>query len=552
MSRTIRSLILVVALGAVLAPAAHASPQQMSIMMDDDLLVYRSDDVAARALAQMNKLGVDTVRVTVLWSVVAENARLSADDIERLGLKGKFKSAARRQARQFKGKDPSTYPERNWDRYDNLVRSAAKQGIRVYFNVTGPGPSWAHETPPKKQRSLRKTWKPKLGAFKEFAQAVGRRYDGTYKDENADKSVLPRVSFWSLWNEPNQAGWLSPQWERINGRMVAASPMRYRKLHQLGYKGLRASGHTTDRDIILMGETAPLGSSRKTEKSPMRPARFLRELGCFGSNNKKYTGRSAKIRDCNDFEKRGSLKASGFAHHPYTKDLPPTRTDRHPDSLTMANIDELGTLLDRVSNKTKGGIPLGLKLFMTEFGYETKPPDPFSGTSLIDQAKYNTVGEFLAWKNPRILAQAQFLLRDVPPVRKHKKNSKAYWFTYQSGLFHLSGAEKPAAKAYALPFLAFDRTQIDPATGNPVFNFWGQLRLLPNDSVANATIQWRAKDGSSPWRAVGDPVAIDAQGYFEAVRVAPAPGPAEWRSAIVLPDGTTAAASPGTMGDTVR
>ena len=63
-------------------------------------------------------------------------------------------------------------------------------------------------------------------------QAVGRRYDGTYRDENGSRGALPRVRFWSLWNEPNQAGWLSPQWERRGGAIVPASPALYRKLHQ--------------------------------------------------------------------------------------------------------------------------------------------------------------------------------------------------------------------------------------------------------------------------------------------------------------------------------
>lgn len=559
MSRTIRSLILALALGAVLAPAALASPQQTSIMQDDDLLIYRNDDTAARALAQMKKLGVDTVRVTVLWKTVAENANLSARDIKRLKLKGKFKSAARRQARHFRGSDPGTYPERNWDRYDNLVRSAAKNGIRVYFNVTGPGPSWAMRKPPRKFRRLADTWKPKLGAFRQFAAAVGKRYSGNYKDENGNRSTLPRVSFWSLWNEPNQAGWLSPQWERRKGHLVAASPGMYRKLFQFGSQGLRATGHTTDRDIILMGETAPLGSNKKTAKSPMFPARFLRELGCFGSNGAKYKGKSARIRDCNDFDKRGSLKTNGYAHHPYTKNLPPTVADKHSDSLTMANIDDLGRLLDEVSAKTDGGIPDNLKMFMTEFGYETKPPDPFAGTTLPQQAEYNTVGQFLAWRNPRILSQAQFLLRDVPPVRSHTKGSKAYWFTYQSGLFQLSGAEKPAARAYALPFLAFDRHTTNPTTGTPEFNFWGQMRLLPNGAQASVVIQWRPKDATSPWQSVGAPIPLDPMGYFEAFRVAPGNGLAEWRSVLAGPDGTVlvgsdgkvVAASPGTTGDSL-
>ena len=49
MSPSFRSIVLALVLAAVLSPtAAQASPQQMSIMMDDDLLVYRSDAIAAR------------------------------------------------------------------------------------------------------------------------------------------------------------------------------------------------------------------------------------------------------------------------------------------------------------------------------------------------------------------------------------------------------------------------------------------------------------------------------------------------------------------------
>jgi len=58
---------------------------------------------------------------------------------------------------------------------------------------------------------------------------------------------------------------------------------------------------------------------------------------------------------------------------------------------------------------------------MTEFGFETNPPDPFSGVPLAAQAQFNTIGEYQAWQNPRIQSQAQFLLRDVAPVKKHRK-----------------------------------------------------------------------------------------------------------------------------------
>src|SRR4051812_37529953 len=153
MSRTIRLLTLALGLSALIAPAAtQASPTQMSIMMDDDLLVYRDDSTAARALTQMKSLGVDTVRVTVLWKTVAENTRFSNAELAKLkGKKNKrLREAALRQNRRFKATNPSTYPIRNWDRYDNLLKSAADRGIRVYFNVTGPGPTWAHGKPPAK------------------------------------------------------------------------------------------------------------------------------------------------------------------------------------------------------------------------------------------------------------------------------------------------------------------------------------------------------------------------------------------------------------------
>ncbi|MBA3747578.1 MAG: hypothetical protein H0W96_08825, partial [Solirubrobacterales bacterium] len=484
MSRTTRLLILAFAFGVLLVPSAQASPAQTSIMMDDDLLLYRNDDTAAKALVGMKKLGVDTVRVTVLWKVVAEHARPSKAEIAKL--KGSAKENARKQARRFKAVNPSTYPRRNWDRFDNLVRSARNVGIKIYFNVTGPGPAWAHATPPAAPRSLRASWKPRHAAFKQFVTAVGRRFDGNYRDENGDRGVLPRVSFWSLWNEPNQAGWLAPQWE--NG--VPAAPAIYRKLHQYGYRGLLASGHHTGNDIILMGETAPLGTDAKTAKAPMRPGLFLRELA---------TGRGA----AGDFAARGPLVANGFAHHPYTKNVPPTVLDPNPDSLTMANINKLGALLDDLSAKTGGAIPNGLNLFMTEFGFETNPPDPFAGVSLNDQAKFNTIGEFIAWSNPRIQAQAQFLYRDVDPVRKHPRTSKAFWFTYQSGLFFRNGTPKPALGAYQMPFLAFNSGTLDVTTGAPVYSLWGQLRLLPNGRQAAATIQWRARDGSTPWISVG-------------------------------------------------
>ena len=551
MSPSIRSLVLALTLGALLAPsAAQASPTQQSIMMDDDLLVYRDDSTATKTLTQMKSLGVDTVRVTVLWKTVAEFAKFTKADLAKLK-KGKGKDfarareRARRQNARFKPANPATYPTRNWDRYDNLVRAATERGIRVYFNITGPGPKWAHEKKPKGLNALQTTYKPRAREFKLFVTAVGRRFDGTYKDENGSRSVLPRVNMWSLWNEPNQGGWLSPQWEKRGGEMVPASPALYRKLYQAGYQGLVATGHRADNSIILLGETAPLGSDAKTGKSPIRPKQFLRELFCIQPDGTPYSGTAAKVRSCGDLAK-GPLQATGYAHHPYTKNLPPTQRDASPDSLTMANISELGTLLDEMAARTSA-VPAGLALFMTEYGFETNPPDPFSGVPLAAQAKYNTIGEYLAWSSPRIASQAQFLLADVAPMRNRPKTSKSYWFTYQSGLFTQRGVAKPSAYAYSFPFVAV-ATGVDPATGAPAFGVWGQLRFLRNGLADAVVIQWRPKDNSTGWLTVGDPVPIDPFGYFTADRVAPAAVPGEWRGVWLLPDGSVGSTSIGADG----
>src|SRR5438270_495636 len=86
-----------------------------------------------------------------------------------------------------------------------------------------------------------------------------------YREEDSGRTIIPRVSFWELWNEPNQAGWLAPQWSHG----VPQSPIMYRRLYYAGRRSLDATGH--GGDVILIGNTAPLGSSARGERSPLRP-----------------------------------------------------------------------------------------------------------------------------------------------------------------------------------------------------------------------------------------------------------------------------------------
>src|SRR3954453_7395042 len=161
-----KSLAVAVMLACLLPGTAHASSNQLSIMQDDDQLVYRDDATRDAALRTMKALGVDVVRVTVLWKNVAAKV-------------------TRKKARTKDMSVPRNYGVKTWNRYDNLVRSAQQLGIGVYFSVTGPAPAYAHAKGPKKERQVVKdAWQPSPTQFGTFVTALGRRYSGTYKDED--------------------------------------------------------------------------------------------------------------------------------------------------------------------------------------------------------------------------------------------------------------------------------------------------------------------------------------------------------------------------------
>lgn len=510
-----RLLPLLLLVSALAVPAsASANEQMLSLVQDDDLLVYRSDAVRDRALHQIKALGADGVRVTLLWEVVAENSRDTR--------------AQKRRFARLGADDPRAYPRLNWDRYDRLARAARNLGLHVLFNVTGPGPSWAHTKPPRKYRRHARTWRPRPAAFYEFVRAVGKRFNGRFRDENDGRFPIPPVTMWSIWNEPNQGGWLTPQ--NVGGKAV--SPALYRELWDHGHRALRRTGH--GRDLILMGETAPTGVRRRTVTSAVAPKTFIRGVFCVDG-----AGRRRKGEGCDIFDKVGGFTPGGWAHHPYTKNISPLQVERDRNALTMANISELPALLDQIAANSKR-LPERLPIASTEFGYESNPPDKRFGVPLATQALWNVLGDFVAVREPRMIANTQFLLRDVAPNRRHKKDSRNYWLTYQSGLYGRTGSVKPAATSWAFPFFGVP-FGVTPGGGRTVF-FWGMLRFRPNEPGDRVALQWRATDSSpSDWQTIGEPVTTTAIGVFEETREVPGAG---YVRAVWIGDGPAPIALP--------
>jgi hypothetical protein len=273
-----------------------------------------------------------------------------------------------------------------------------------------------------------------------------------------------------------------------------------------------------------------MGSDGRDSRSPMFPKQFIRELMCVNDHGQPYSGAAAAVSDCSAFGRLGPLRALAWAHHPYSKTVAPTAPDPHPDSITMANLGDLTTLLDRLAAAT-GHITPRLLVMSSEFGYETNPPDPYHGMPLAKQAEYINVGDFLTYSNPRVVGQTQFQLVDAAPLRQYPRNSRKYWFSYQAGLLFLRGKPKPSLSAYLLPFYAA-RAGTDPSTGQPQASVWGQLRFHDGGAAAALGDQVQIEfhpAGSPAWQALGTPIAVTNWQAFFTAKV-PLPGSGELRA----------------------
>ena len=290
MTWALRGLIAAAA-AIVLAAPAQASTTQEALFQDDAMLVYPPRDEVGKTLDILQGLGVDRVRVTVYWRLVAPDA-------------------ASESKPSFAGggpADPAAYPKANWRRYDDLVRLAYDRGIQVNFDVAGPAPDWA-------STGMGGYANPSADDFGPFAAAVAARYTGAYTpppgEQNpppppprnpnplpplpvpgldgtsgqqgqvsaqATEGTLPRVNYWSFFNEPNQRVFLMPQY--VDRK--EASPRIYRALLDAGWNSLQGTGHGGDtRDHRRHRAQGRRRARRRGEHAPaaLRSCAVLRQL----------------------------------------------------------------------------------------------------------------------------------------------------------------------------------------------------------------------------------------------------------------------------------
>ena len=477
---TLRAAVLGCLLAALLAVPAAAGPNQESTLQDDNELLYAAPEQVRANLDALKALGVDRLRVTVQWKEIAPDAGSSM------------------RPEGFDGSDPAAYPQDQWNRYDHLITEALARGLKLNLNLTGPSPLWANQPAPRPD--IADTFEPSPAEFQAFATAVGRRYGGGYV--RADGVAMPRVGYWSIWNEPNHSGWLTPQWSADSRTASPRAAALYRALAGAAWNGLQASGHAGD--TIVVGETAPKGDRSRGIKRYMEALTFIRTLYCVGSRGRRLRGARARELGCPsraaDFvaQNPALFSATGYGHHPYELILSPTTKPLRSNWVTIANLSRLTRTLDGIFRRY--GVQRKLPLYLTEYGYQTVPPDSV-GVSLKRQAQYLNQSEYIAWRNGRVRTLSQFLLVD---------DDLAVPASFQSGLlFRGDRAEKPSLAAYRIP-IWLPRPRI--RRGSRV-RVWGLLRAAANGVPATATIDYR-RAGSKRWRTIRTVTTTNRRNYL--------------------------------------
>ena len=369
MPTTLRILAVLSIVACVLVMPASASASSSMLLGLFDDAVTL--DPSTNNFPLLASLHVEVVRMTLTWG-------------------GPGGVANRRPAHPA---DPSD-PAYDWARYDQAVERANDAGIRLLLTVVGT-PPWANGGKPPQYAPT------SASTLRAFAAAAAQRYSGTFLD-TATGTILPRVDLWLAWNEPNNPVFLLPQFARVHGRWTMAAAAAYARICNAVYAGVHAAGGP---EQVACGATAPRGNNDPTASRPSTtPLAFLRAV-----------------------KKLGLRTFDAWADHPYygNPSETPASSQASGGVIELGNIDTLiATVTDLYGDKP---------LWITEYGYQTNPPDAIFGVSWREQAAYLRQAYELARANPRIDLFTWFLLRDNP--------SPGGW---QSGLMTANGEKKPS------------------------------------------------------------------------------------------------------------
>jgi len=432
------ALLALIALLAAPAAAVHAA-QKMPIGFFDDP-TFRWSPNRADNLRQASVAGASVIHTTASWAGIAPT----------------------KPANPANGDDPA-YKLAD---LDELVFQSGIYGLRVMIDINGT-PKWANGG--KAPNVMPK----RLSDLTTFAKMLSNRYNG--------RQGHGTVALWSVWNEPNLQLFLTPQFspsrtvtavKTVKGKKVKykktvftiVGPANYAKLYKAAYAGIK-SGNPLAK--VAIGETSARGRDKPLGgvSASLAPGTFAKYL--------------AKVH---------GLKFDAWAHHPYptSPNLPPLQKVRYPN-VTLSTLPKFEKDLKKYFHRS-------VPVWITEYGHETKPPDPH-GVSYALQAKYAVQALTIAKNDPNVQMFIWFVFHD---------SSGNPW---QSGLYTSSGAQKPAYDPFGALARLIDGTMTTIKAGSPprVTMYMPYLAYYSQPgSVIGMTYVVRDANGTV---AVGQPVA---------------------------------------------
>jgi hypothetical protein len=333
-------------------------------------------------------------------------------------------------------------PRYQWASLDASVRLIADHHLQVLFEVLH-APSWAEGRGPRRPYLSPGAWNPNPADVAAFIHAAAIRYSGSYPDPLNRGRALPRVGYWEPWDEPNIPGYFSAP------NPVAA----YRTILNRAYGVLKAVNKS---NVVVLGGLAPV--SPVPGSTP--PLDFGAQLLCL---HRVGSGFSPN-RKC---ARRAHFDVFGM--HPYSFAATPTKHAYKPGDVLVGDMGELGALV-QASNTYRTARPAtGHQLWVTEFAWDTDPPNAQLGDSDATAARYVAYAMYEMWKTGTSLVVWSEVL------------DTQYADPVGLGLYRISGRPKLTLRAFAFPFVASVRNGRGSA--------WGRV---PTSRPVRVTVERRS------------------------------------------------------------
>jgi hypothetical protein len=325
-------------------------------------------------------------------------------------------------------------PQFEFSALDAHVEELAGSGLQPVFLVTD-APRWAEGKGGTRSEYANGGYEPNAPAFRDLAEAMAKRYSGSYPNPLKPRRKLPPVRYMQAWGEANMNLHLSPQWTRTGGRLQNSGATIYRSLLNAFYTGVKAGDHD---DIVLASGLEAYGDPPDQLLQRTRPVTFLEDLLCLTQDLTR-----AGCSDPAHFDVLASDPYDSFA----------------PTVSAVSPLDASAPDLGRLTKVVKAALSAHTllpdtpkPLWVTEFGYDSDPPNPTKGTlSTATQARWLEQAFYVFW-HEGVSTVLWYLVRDqVPP----------YSVNYFSGVFFRDGKPKPSYTAYRFPFVVMS-TRAEP------------------------------------------------------------------------------------------